>query len=67
MKLFQLTTTGLGDYWVVANNPTEAENKLVNILNEYNYGYSTCRKVTIIKIIAEHITDQFLTGKRLVI
>lgn len=66
MKLYKIENR-IGTYWVVANDPTEAENKLLKILNQYDYGLSNDRKIITITVIAEQITDQFLTGKHLVI
>lgn len=66
MKLYKIENR-IGIYWVVANDPTEAENKLLKILNQYDYGFSNDRKIITITVIAEQITDQFLTGKYLVI
>ena len=62
-NLYRLTTK-LGIYWVSANHPTEAQDKLVNILDVNNYGLSFDRKVTTIELIAEGISDnRMLTGK----
>ena len=62
-NLYRLTTK-LGIYWVSANHPTEAQDKLVNILDVNNYGFSKDRKVTTIELIAEGIGDNgILTGK----
>lgn len=55
-NLYRLTTR-LGDYWVSASHPTEAQEKLVNILDVGNYGFSKDRKVTTIELIAEGIGD----------
>ena len=62
-NLYRLATR-LGDYWVSASHPTEAQDKLVNILDVDNYGLSKDRKVTTIELIAEGIEDNgILTGK----
>ena len=66
MKLYKLTT-GLGDYFVIANDPTEAEHKLSKLLNENDYGYSRNRRVTKFEVLAEEADNRFLTGKFLVI
>lgn len=67
MKLY-LLKTGTGDYYVLANDPTTAEEQLVKTLNLAEYGYTKERKVTNIQILAEAIEDcRFLTGKRLLI
>lgn len=62
-NLYRLTTK-LGIYWVSANHPTEAQDKLLDILNVYNYGLSFDRKVTTIELIAQGIEDNgILTGR----
>lgn len=61
MKLYKLTT-GLGDYFVIANDPTEAEQKLSKLLNENDYGYARDKKVTKFEVLAEEADNQFLTG-----
>lgn len=66
MKLYKLTT-GLGDYFVIATDPTEAEQKLSRLLNENNYGFLRDRTVTKFEVLAEGAEDnRFLTGKFLV-
>lgn len=66
MKLYGLTT-GIGYYYVVANDPTEAELKLLNLLNENDYGYSRNREVTRIDLLAKEADNRYLTGKFLVL
>lgn len=66
MKLYKITN-GIGVYWVVAEHPTEACEKLELILGKYNYGFGVDRKPKTIEVIAEEIKDQFLTGKFLVL
>ncbi len=65
MKLYKLTT-GLGDYWVIANDPTQAEHKLTTILDVADYGLTKKRIVTQINLIADEIKDEFLTDKFLI-
>jgi hypothetical protein len=55
MKLYRLVN-GLGDYWVIANDPTEAENKLKEVLDAGDYGFSSKRIVKEIHLVAEEIT-----------
>ena len=50
-KLYKLVN-GIGIYWVIAKDPTEAENKLMSILNDADYGLSSKRVVTEIHFIA---------------
>jgi len=70
MKLYKLST-GLGDYWVIAKDPTSAENKLMKILDDEDYGFASGRTVTVLTLIAESIDlDKkpfHMTGKFLVI
>lgn len=68
MKLFRLETVGLGDYWVIANDPTEAEIALGKILDGSNYGFYEKRTVKTINYIAESIDNlTFVSGKKLII
>ena len=56
MRLYKLIN-GLGEYYVIANDPTEAEQKLKTVLDAGNgYGFERKRKVTGIDIIADEIT-----------
>jgi hypothetical protein len=66
MKLYRLET-GIGTYWVVAEHPTDAEKKLMHVLNENNYGFHKDRTVTRIDVIAEQINSNFITGKFLIL
>ena len=66
MKLYRIEN-GLGTYWVVAEHPTEAEQKLKSLLDKNDYGFSDKRKATAITIIAEAIEDNYLTNKFLVL
>ena len=62
-NLYRLTAP-LGDYWVSAAHPTEAQDKLLNILDTFDYGFRKDRKVTTIELIAEGICDSgILTNK----
>lgn len=45
MKLYLVSTVGFGDYYIIANDPTSAENKILSILNESDYGFSSERGV----------------------
>lgn len=65
MKLYGLTT-GIGYYYVIANDPTEAEQKLSKLLNENDYGYARNRSVTKFEVLAEEADNRYLTGKYLV-
>ena len=67
-KLYKLIN-GIGIYWVIAKDPTEAENKLMDILNKSNYGFTKQRIVTEIHVISEEATsDPFgISGKFLIL
>ena len=52
-NLYLVTTNGLGDYHVLANDPTEAQNVLKRILDEQSYGTDDARRITNIKWLAE--------------
>ena len=55
MKLYLLTTQKLGDFYVVASDPTRAETMLILMLNKADYGFSDDRKVVNIKNLATEI------------
>jgi len=56
MKLCLITTIGLGDFYVVASNPTEAENEIEMLLDKADYGFSGERKVVNIKLLAHELS-----------
>lgn len=66
MTLYKLENK-IGTYWVIANDPTEAVNKLKGILDKNDYGFYDNRKVNTITVVAESIDNQFLTGKFLIL
>ena len=59
MKLFLLTTEGLGDYYIIAETPNDAEKLLGTQLNEADYGFSSNRIVRNIKILTSEIKKGF--------
>lgn len=68
-NLYPLTTAGLGDYYVLAKDPTEAQNALRKILDDQDYGISDKREVVLIKLISKgfrpkcsHPLKPFLSG-----
>ena len=64
-KLYKITN-GIGDYWVIAKHPTEAEEKLLKLLNEADYGFDDNRKAKNISIVADEAGDtRFISGKYL--
>jgi hypothetical protein len=67
MSLYKIEN-GIGIYWVLADHPTEACEKLKKLLDDADYGFSERRKPTVITPIAETAKDaKFVTGKFLVI
>ena len=59
MKLFLLTTDRLGDYYIIAETPNDAEKLLETQLNEADYGFSSNRIVRNIKILTNEIKIGF--------
>lgn len=53
-KLYKLVN-GIGDYWVIAKDPTEAEFKLNEMLTKAEYGNYKERVVTEIHIVANEM------------
>jgi hypothetical protein len=67
MTLYQIEN-GLGVYWVLAEHPTEACEKLKKLLDDADYGFPNNRKPSVITPIAESGEDaKFITGKFLVL
>ncbi len=61
-KLYKLTNR-LGEYFIIAKHPTEAEEKLMEHLDGLDYGITEKRKVTNIELIASEASDlRFVTG-----
>lgn len=54
MTLYRLIC-GLGTYFVIAEHPTQAQEKLEKILNDNDYGFDKDRVVTEIKSVATAI------------
>lgn len=59
MKLFLLTTDKLGDYYIIAETPNDAEKLLTTQLNEADYGFTSNRIVRNIKILTNEIKIGF--------
>ncbi len=55
MKLYLLTTKGLGDFYMVADSPSDAENTLREELDKANYGYEDNRDVLNIQFLAKEL------------
>jgi hypothetical protein len=76
MNLY-LCHNGIGDYYVVAPDPTTAQNNLEYVLNnggmrQEGYGFTDDRKVKSIKLVAESISidskgHPYLTNKYLLL
>jgi len=55
-KLYLLTTEKLGQWYAIADDPTEAEKCLLKIFDDQDYGFKNDRKVKVIECIAEEPT-----------
>ncbi len=55
MKLFRLDTKGLGSFFVVDEHSTKAEQRLNDLLNKAQYGFSPDRIVQSIHLISEEV------------
>lgn len=73
MKLYLLTTAGLGDFYVIADNPSEAESHVLELLNKADYGFTSQRKICNIKVVAEEVGEfpkdkpNFSSGNNLIL
>ena len=66
-KLYKVTNE-IGEWWVVATHPTEAEEKLVDLLNTVGCADYSQRIPTKIELIAtQYIDKTFLVNHRLVV
>ena len=63
-NLYLVSTSGLGQFHVIANNPSEAENALVKILDAQDYGFKNDRRVINIKWIAQAFRPNFRDNKK---
>jgi hypothetical protein len=62
MKLYKVTN-GIGNWWVLANHPTEAEVKVTDHVNKNDYGFAKDRQVMSIELIATEAEDErFITN-----
>lgn len=59
MKNLYKLSTGLGTYYVIANDPTEAQYSLEEVFRKQDYGFDHKRKVTNIELIAESFKPDF--------
>ncbi len=51
-NLYLVSTSGLGQFYVIANDPTEAEKALIKIFDDQDYGFKKDRRVTNIQWLA---------------
>ena len=59
MDLYLVTTSGLGSFYVVANHPTEAQEKLSTKFSKINYGFQSDRKVLKIEFVTSVLENVF--------
>jgi len=55
MNLYKLTTRDFNHFFVVADNTNIAEEKVLAVLNDKDYGFRKDRKVRYIELIGEHL------------
>ena len=58
-NLYLITTKGLGQFHVIANDPTEAQNALIKIYKDQDYGFEPDRYVTNIQWLAESFKPDY--------
>lgn len=63
-NLYLVSTKGLGQFHVIANDPTEAQNSLVKIFDDQDYGFKTDRQVTNIEWIAKGFEPDYRDNKK---
>jgi len=66
-NLYLVSTSGLGQFHVIANDPTEAERALIKIFNDQDYGFRSDRRVTDIKWLAEALKPDYRDNKKPII
>ncbi len=52
LNLYQLKTIGIGGFYILAEDPTEAQKRLSKILDKSDYGVFTDRDIVNIRLIA---------------
>jgi hypothetical protein len=57
MNLYSLQTKGLGEFYVVAGDATQADQELTRRLDDKNYGISDDRLVLNTRLIAREAVD----------
>ena len=63
-NLYLISTSGLGQFHVIANDPTEAEKALIKIFDDQDYGFKKDRRVTNIEWLAEAFKPDYRDGKK---
>lgn len=61
-NLYLVKTKKLGDYYVIADNPTDAQQKVEGDLTKSAYGFTQDREVEVIQLLAKELQD-FPEGK----
>lgn len=56
MKLYLLETKGLGHFYIVSIDPTNAEKTLTDNLDKADYGFTSDRVVLNIEVLAKEIS-----------
>jgi ribonucleotide monophosphatase NagD (HAD superfamily) len=62
MKLYMLKTIFHNDFYIVANDPTQAENRLTELLDKAKFRWSYDRIVKSIIVIADELKNYSWTG-----
>jgi hypothetical protein len=62
MKLYLLKTNLHNDFYIVANDPTEAETMLMELLNHADYGFSKDRTVKTITVVDDELKNYSWEG-----
>lgn len=57
MKLFEIFTWNLGIFYVVDTDPTSAENRLAELLERADYGFSADRRVVHTKTLTLELSS----------
>ena len=63
-NLYLVSTSGLGQFHVIANDPTEAEKALIKIFDDQDYGFRSDRRVIDIKWLAEAFKPDYRDNKK---
>lgn len=66
-NLYLLTTQGLGQFYVIANDPTQAQNALIDLLGKEDYSFRYKRTIINIQWLAKTMDSCLLQDTRLII